>query len=66
MPVLVLRVAAQLAHSPWIGKWLKRAWWPKSAASAARTPSSAAGSTVVTRPQRSQQRYSWSAPRASA
>ena len=49
-------------HTPWIGKWSKRATKPESSCTRSRTSSSSPGSSEVTRPQGSQTRYSRSGP----
>ena len=54
--------AEQSAHSPTIGKWLKRASKPVAVRTARRTPSSCSGATARCAPQRSHTRYSRSRP----
>ena len=54
--------AVQSAHSPTIGKWLKRASKPVALRTASRTPSSCSGATARCAPQRSHTRYSRSRP----
>ena len=55
---------AQSAQWPCSGKWVKRTWYPNRRRTVARTGSSASAATLVTRPQRSQARYSRSPSRA--